>query len=120
MSTGEVFLDEIPNQGLDRPLEIDALHLGATQSTAVCDPLSLKKLASAFPVAVAVRAKTSSCNSEPPSIAPRCSSQREVIMKSSKPGSSAGRCLSDKARLSGRRSGPSEQTPRCCRGERRA
>jgi len=33
MSTGEVFLDEISNQGLDRPLEIDALHLGATQPT---------------------------------------------------------------------------------------
>jgi hypothetical protein len=33
MSTGEVFLDEIPNQGLDRPLEIDALHLRVTQSS---------------------------------------------------------------------------------------
>jgi hypothetical protein len=106
----------------------NSLHLARTGHkqrlvsvvTIQCDPLSLKKLASAFPVAVAVRARTSSYNSEPPSITPRCRSQREVIMKSSKPGSNVGRCLSDKARLSGRRCGPSEQTTRCCRGERRA
>jgi hypothetical protein len=49
----------------------NSLHLARTGHkqrlvsvvTIQCDPLSLKKLASAFPVAVAVRAKTSSYNS---------------------------------------------------------